>query len=109
MYERLKQTISNNQLEKLSLLDELEKLKNQILNEGIFRTKYEQELKDKNNVIQQKLYLENQHVLTIEESTNEANKLNKQITDKIDEIHALNSKILEITSRNKFEVARLLE
>lgn len=57
MYERLKQTISNNELEKLSLMDELEKLKNQVLNEGIFRTKYENELKEKNSVIQQKLYL----------------------------------------------------
>lgn len=59
-------------------------------------------------MIQQKLYLENQHALTIEESTNEANKLNKQITDKIDEIHVLNTKIVDITTKNKFEVARLL-
>ena len=40
VYEKLKQTISNNELEKLSLVEELERVKIQVVNESIFRVKY---------------------------------------------------------------------
>ena len=40
VYEKLKQTISNNELEKLSLVEELERVKIQVVNESIFRIKY---------------------------------------------------------------------
>ncbi len=40
VYEKLKQTISNNELEKLSLVEELERIKIQVVNESIFRVKY---------------------------------------------------------------------
>lgn len=59
-------------------------------------------------MIQQKIVLESQYTLVVEESKSETLRLNKQLIERTDEIHILNTRMIELTSKNKTEVARLV-
>lgn len=109
MYERLKQTISNNELEKLALMEELEKLKSQVLNESIFRSKYEQELKEKNQIIQSKLQLENLSVDEREKRDGEIGRMRKELAERVEEIEDLNRRLVEMETKGKMESSRLID
>ena len=75
----------------------------------MFRSKYEQEMKDKNNIIQQKMYQENQHLIKEEENRAAVGKLHKQLADRAEEISSLNNRLLEANNRHKLEAGRLAE
>lgn len=56
--DKLNKSVAANEYDKISIMEEVERLKNQLISEGLYKGRYEECLKEKNQLAQQKIALE---------------------------------------------------
>lgn len=99
--EGLKKTVSYGEIESAKQKEEIERFKSQIASISVFKTKYEDELKEKNSISQQHLSAQKLLEAEIGELKSQINTYNKQVIEKSDVGKMLNEKNLDLQKKLK--------
>lgn len=76
--EKLNKDLTSTEYDRISLMEEVERLKNQLISEGLYKSRYEECLKEKNQLAQQKASLEKELADEMREKTESVTSLTKQ-------------------------------
>lgn len=107
--DKLNKNIAVNEYDKISVLEEVERLKNQLMSEGLYKGRYEDCLKEKNILVQQKTALEMELEDERKEKTTSLGTLSKQHNDANTQARSLGQQLSDCQKKLKEKELKINE